>query len=78
MEEVNASGDPLSLFYPDPGVRKEAMETVGGEPSGLFREWHPVTRYGTELVTLWANFELPDGMECSQETGPILGASFHF
>jgi PAS domain S-box-containing protein len=61
MEEINAHDEPLSLFYPDPRVRSEVMKTVGAKASRVFHEWHPVTKDGTKLVTLWANFKLPDG-----------------
>jgi len=30
-------------------------------PSGTFREWRPLTKDGTERLTSWANFQLPDG-----------------
>jgi PAS domain S-box-containing protein len=61
LAELNAHGDPLSLFYPDPQVRKEVMESVTAMPSGTFREWRPLTKDGTERLTSWANFQLPDG-----------------
>jgi two-component system cell cycle sensor histidine kinase/response regulator CckA len=61
LAELNAHGDPLSLFYPDPQVRKEVMESVTAMPSGTFREWRPLTKDGTERLTSWANFQLLDG-----------------
>jgi PAS domain S-box-containing protein len=61
MAELNAHDDPLSLFYPDPQVRSEVMKTVTAAPGGTFREWHPLTKEGAQLTTLWANFQLPDG-----------------
>ncbi len=60
-EEINAHEDPLSLFYPDPKVRDEVVKSVTSNPDGTFREWHPLTKDGEERVTLWANFQLPDG-----------------
>lgn len=61
MAELNAHDDPLSLFYPDPKVRDEVTQSVTATPVGVFREWRPLAKNGTERVTLWANFQLPDG-----------------
>jgi len=62
MDEISTHDVPLALFYPDPDVRKEVIDTVTLKPEKIFREWHPQTRDGKELVTLWANFKLPDGV----------------
>jgi PAS domain S-box-containing protein len=61
QDEINAQADPLALFYPDPDVRKEVIDTVRVKPDKIFREWHPLTKDGKELITLWANFKLLDG-----------------
>ena len=61
MEEINSHDDPLALFYPDQDVRKEVMESVTSMPERIFREWHPLTKDGKEIITFWANFHLPDG-----------------
>lgn len=62
VDEINASKDSLALFYPDPTVRNEVLRTVTTEPEGRFREWHPRTKNGKTLMTMWANFRLPDGI----------------
>jgi len=62
IEEINASDDAFSLFYPDPAVRDEVLKTVTSDPDGRFREWHPVTKDGKMLTTLWANFKLADDL----------------
>lgn len=62
IEEINAHGDALSLFYPDPIVREEVIHTVTNDPDAHFREWHPITKDGKILDTMWANFKLPDGL----------------
>jgi|TARA_B100000315_G_scaffold260759_1_gene324913 PAS domain S-box-containing protein len=62
IEEINANDDALTVFYPDPTVRDEVMQTVTTDPDGRFREWHPVTKDGKVLSTMWANFRLPDGL----------------
>ena len=61
MEEINSHDNPLSLLYPDPSIQKKAMESVTIEPDAVFKEWHPLTKYGSQLITIWANFQLPDG-----------------
>ncbi|MBT6529316.1 MAG: PAS domain S-box protein, partial [Betaproteobacteria bacterium] len=65
MEEVNASENPLEMFYPDPAVRAAVLLTVTTEPDGQFREWSARTKDGRALTTVWANFRLPDGMTFS-------------
>jgi len=62
IEEIKAHGDALSLFYPDPDVREEVIRTITTDPEAHFREWHPVTKDGKVLDTMWANFSLPDGL----------------
>lgn len=62
IEEINDHGDALSLFYPDPTVREEVIRTVTTDPDARFREWHPKTKDGRTLDTMWANFLLPDGL----------------
>ena len=61
MEEVKSHDHPLSPFYPDQDVHEEVMESVTSKPETIFRERHPITKDGKEIVTLWANFQLPDG-----------------
>ena len=61
MEEVNSHDNPLSPFYPDQDVREEVMESVTSKPERIFRERHPITKDGKEVVTFWTNFQLPDG-----------------
>jgi PAS domain S-box-containing protein len=65
IDEINAHDDTLSIFYPDPVVRKEVVQSIIAEPDGRFRQWHPKTKDGKTLVTLWANFRLPDGSTIS-------------
>lgn len=61
IDEINAQADTLSLLYPDPAIRDELLQTLVNEPDGHFREWHPQTKDGKVLSTLWANFRLPNG-----------------
>ena len=61
MEEINTYDNPLSLFYPDPEIQEQVRDSLTLKSEEVFREWHPMTKDGSELVTLWANFRLPDG-----------------
>ena len=65
IEEINSHDDPFSLFYHDSAVRDDVIKKVVFEHDGRFREWHPVTKDGRTLITMWANFHLPDGMVIS-------------
>ena len=60
IEEINACDNPLSLFYPDIDMQEQVRGSVTLTPEGVFREWHPMTKDGSKLVTLWANFRSPD------------------
>jgi PAS domain S-box-containing protein len=62
IEELNSHDNPLALFYPDPDVQKKVLYSVFSNPEKIFREWHPITKSGAERITLWANFQLPNGM----------------
>ena len=65
IEELNAREDIFSLFYPDPAEHESVLESVTSGTDGKFKEWHPVTRDGRQLVTMWANFRLPEGIVIS-------------
>jgi len=60
-EEAYALDDPLAVFYPDPEVQRQVVETVTSKPDKVFREWKQTRKDGSEAVCLWANFKLPDG-----------------
>lgn len=61
-EEIFSHENPLMLFYPDPEVRRQVVETVTSKPEMVFREWKPKRKDGSEAMCLWANFKLPDGL----------------
>jgi len=61
LEEINRHDEPIALFYPDPEVRARVIASIGPEPDQDFAEFHPRTRGGEELTTLWSNVRLPSG-----------------
>ena len=61
IEEINSHDNPLALFYPDSEIQKKVLATILN-PDKIYREWYPITKSGAKLVTLWANFQLPNGM----------------
>ncbi len=61
IDEINSHPSPLALFYPDPEVRQQILETVVTKPDGVFRERLPRTRKGEVVVSMWTNYRLPDG-----------------
>lgn len=61
-EEIYAHKNPIELFYPDPKIREDVVDTVTSTPDGVFREWKPRRKNGSETTCLWANFKLPDGL----------------
>ncbi len=61
VEEVNNHPEPLALFYPDPQTRARVVASVSQAPGRAFEEWHPVTRAGKVLSTLWSNIVLESG-----------------
>jgi len=61
-EEIISHENPLMLFYPDPEVQRQVVESVTSKPDRVFREWKPIRKDGSEVLCLWANFKLPDGI----------------
>jgi PAS domain S-box-containing protein len=59
-EEVLACDDPLELFYPDPELRDQVIETIQ-RADGAFREYEVPAKDGSIRTQLWADFRLPDG-----------------
>jgi len=59
QEEVNASPDPLSLFYPDPKIRDEVQRQLS-QPDGKFREFKVRRKDGRYVYQMWANYLLPE------------------
>jgi PAS domain S-box-containing protein len=61
MEEINSHSDPFSLFYPDPEIRQQVIDSITLNPDNKFREFFPHTKAGNVLTCEWANYQLTDG-----------------
>jgi len=51
--------DPISIFYPDENVRKEAVEHMSN-PGGGWKEFEVRTTTGEKRYQLWSNIQLSD------------------
>ncbi len=58
-DEVDALENVFSMFYPDPKKQKEVLKSIE-DADGIFREFRPRTKYGTERVLTWGNIRLPN------------------
>ena len=65
FDEINAQDDALALFYPDPDIRNEVLQTITTDRDEQFRESHPQTKDGRTLTTVWENIDLPNGQSYS-------------
>ncbi|MEA1919084.1 MAG: ABC transporter substrate-binding protein [Campylobacterota bacterium] len=61
IEELNEHDNVMALFYPDPKICADVLDTLFDKPEKVFREWYPITKTGEALVTLWASITLPSG-----------------
>ena len=64
LEELNKVEEPLALFYPDQNNYGKVVKQFA-ERDGTFREFHPYTRNGEQLVTYWANIKVSGGVTIS-------------
>ncbi len=63
FEELFNEKEPLSLFYPDIHIQKKVKDSLSiVHEEAVYKEWHPITKYGKELVTMWANVRLPNNV----------------
>jgi len=61
FDEIIKVKKPLDLFYTDPLVQKEIFEAFNDNNSeNIYKEWHPLTKDGKQIITRWANIKLPN------------------
>jgi PAS domain S-box-containing protein len=60
FEEITKVENPLDLFYPDPLVQKKIFDAFNDNSENVYKEWHPKTKDGKEIITKWANIKLPN------------------
>jgi diguanylate cyclase (GGDEF)-like protein/PAS domain S-box-containing protein len=63
-EAASTDRKMLKLIYPDAEDRRRVLATLR-EHDGVFREFSPIAKDGTQQTHLWANFVLPDGLAVS-------------
>ena len=60
-EEIKQQENPIELFYPNKKDQKRFLETLSLNYHNTYQLWYPKTKYGTEVITKWANIHLPNG-----------------
>jgi PAS domain S-box-containing protein len=61
LEELQNMRNPLEVFYPDIADRQRFLDALEAKEDKTFKEWHPTTKSGKKIVTMWANIHMPDG-----------------
>ncbi len=59
FEEIKNHPAPIKLFYPDPQDQEKLIESFNKRNYNKYEEWHPKTKEGKTLITMWANVKLP-------------------
>lgn len=54
IEEINSVEDSMALFYPKEGESKRVLDEMYKADNFTFNEWHPLTKSGERLATMWA------------------------
>ena len=60
LEEIQKEKNPISLLYPDTLIQKEIFEDFQNNDGNIYKEWHPITKDGKQIITRWANIKLPN------------------
>ena len=59
-EELVAHQNPIELFYPDVKIQQELMNSLSYKNHSSYKQWHPKTKSGETLTTMWANIHMPN------------------
>jgi len=60
LEELQNMRNPLEVFYPDISDRQRFLDALEEKNDKTFKEWHPATKSGKKIVTMWANIHMPN------------------
>ena len=58
FEDLQKSKNPLKLFYPEEQDRERFYTLLEQEKQDHHQEWHPLTKEGKKIITMWANIKL--------------------
>jgi PAS domain S-box-containing protein len=58
FEELQKSKNPLELFYPEQQDRERFDTLLESQKHNTYQEWHPLTKEGKKIITMWANIKL--------------------
>lgn len=61
-DEIRKMDNPLEVFYPDPQVRRKALEFMRKD-SKDWAEFPIMTKHGERIDSLWTNMRLSDGSQ---------------
>jgi len=60
LEELQNTENLLALFYPEKREQERFFHTLDTDKTPIYREWHPKTKAGNRIITMWANILLPN------------------
>ncbi len=60
LEELQNMQNPIEAFYPDIKDQERFFNTLNTDKTPTYREWHPKTKSGKKIITMWANIHLPN------------------
>ncbi len=59
-EDILKVENPLAIFYPKKEDQEKVLDSLKKVQYNIYREWHPKTKNGNTLITMWANIKLPN------------------
>jgi PAS domain S-box-containing protein len=60
LEELQNMQNPIEAFYPDIKDQERFFNTLNTDKTPTYREWHPRTKSGKKIITMWATIHLPN------------------
>ncbi|MDY0321570.1 MAG: ABC transporter substrate-binding protein [Arcobacteraceae bacterium] len=60
LEELQNMQNPIEVFYPDKKEQERFLHSLNIDKTPIYREWHPRTKSGKKIITMWANINLPN------------------